>query len=64
MTDVQQSLLADCCAFFFVSSGKSIIFADGVLNIMRNYKLQIRNEKLQMRNEKYEKTGSYQGNRF
>jgi len=28
MTDVQQSLLADCCAFFFVSSGKSIIFAD------------------------------------
>ena len=57
MTDVQQSLLADCCAFFFVSSGKSIIFADGVLNIMRNYKLE-------MRNEKYEKTGSYQGNRF
>ena len=57
MTDVQQSLLADCCAFFFVSSGKSIIFADEVLNIMRNYKLE-------MRNEKYEKTGSYQGNRF
>ncbi len=54
MTDVQQSLLADCCAFFFVSSGKSIIFADGFLY----------NEKLQMRNEKYEKTGSYQGNRF
>lgn len=45
MTDVQQSLLADCCAFFFVSSGKSIIFADGVLNIMRNYKLEMRNEK-------------------
>lgn len=57
MTDVQQSLLADCCAFFFVSSGKSIIFADGFLYKMRN-------EKLQMRNEKYEKTGSYQGNRF
>lgn len=37
--DVQQSLLADCCAFFFVSSGKSIIFA------LYNEKLQIRNEK-------------------
>jgi len=34
MTDVQQSLLADCCAFFFVSSGKSIIFADGFKEIM------------------------------
>lgn len=54
MTDVQQSLLADCCAFFFVSSGKSIIFADGFLY----------NEKLEITNEKYEKTGSYQGNRF
>ena len=58
MTDVQQSLLADCCAFFFVSSGKSIIFADSFP--LKDYK----NEKLQMRNEKYEKTGSYQGNRF
>lgn len=45
MTDVQQSLLADCCAFFFVSSGKSIIFADGVLNIMRKEKLEMRNMK-------------------
>ena len=61
MTDVQQSLLADCCAFFFVSSGKSIIFADGFLY---NEKLEMRNEKLEMRNEKYEKTGSYQGHRF
>ena len=51
MTDVQQSLLADCCAFFFVSSGKSIIFADGFP--LKDYK-----------NEKYEKTGSYQGHRF
>ena len=48
MTDVQQSLLADCCAFFFVSSGKSIIFADG---------FPLKDNK----NEKYEKTGSYQG---
>ncbi len=46
MTDVQQSLLADCCAFFFVSSGKSIIFADGFP--LKDYK----NEKLQMRNMK------------
>ncbi len=53
MTDVQQSLLADCCAFFFVSSGKSIIFAD--VFPLKDYK---------MRNEKYEKTGSYQGYRF
>ena len=55
MTDVQQSLLADCCAFFFVSSGKSIIFADGVLNIMRNEKLQMKNYKLEMRmiNDKF-----------
>ena len=46
--DVQQSLLADCCAFFFVSSGKSIIFADGFLY---NEKLEIRNEKdYKMRN--------------
>lgn len=52
MTDVQQSLLADCCAFFFVSSGKSIIFADGVLNIMRNEKLQMKNYKLEIRNMK------------
>lgn len=53
--DVQQSLLADCCAFFFVSSGKSIIFADGFLYNEKDYK----NEKLEMRNEKYEKTGTY-----
>ena len=63
MMDVQQSLLADCCAFFFVSSGKSIIFADGGLYNekleMRNYKLEMRNYKLEIRNEKYEETGKY-----
>ena len=54
--DVQQSLLADCCAFFFVSSGKSIIFADGFLY---NEKLEMRNYQFEMRNEKYEETGTY-----
>ena len=54
--DVQQSFLADCCAFFFVSSGKSIIFADGGLY---NEKLEMRNYKLEMRNEEYEETGKY-----
>ena len=55
--DVQQSLLADCCAFFFVSSGKSIIFADGFLYNEKDYIM--RNYQFEMRNEKYEETGTY-----